>query len=129
MTAPHAPSQGVLSCLCPLPGKVSHWSPSQQATEDTLTTHPPPTPTHSRLLEKLFLSVHSEPLGCLKGTQVEDKPSETIRRQKGGHAGVCVTCTRQIRRRSMGSGRRDFRFEGVVAERRLREAKDSGGRR
>lgn len=83
MTAPHAPSQGVLSCLCPLPGKVSHWSPSQQATEDTLTTHPPPTPTHSRLLEKLFLSVHSEPLGCLKGTQVEDKPSETIRRQKG----------------------------------------------
>lgn len=40
MMAPHAPSQGVLSCLCPLPGKVSCWSLSQQATEDTLT--PPP---------------------------------------------------------------------------------------
>lgn len=47
MTAPHAPSQGVLSCLCPLLGKVSHWSPSQQATEDTLTTHPPSNP-HSQ---------------------------------------------------------------------------------
>lgn len=98
MTAPHAPSQGVLSCLCPLPGKVSRWSPSQQAIEDTLTP-PPPTPTHNHLLEKLFLSVHSEELGCLKGTQVKDKPSE-----KDGSADVRIICTGQIRHRSMGSG-------------------------
>lgn len=104
MMAPHAPSQGVLSCLCPLPGKVSCWSPSQQATEDTLTSPPPAPLTHNHLLEKLFLSVHSEQLGYLKGTQVKDQPSEMIRRQKGGSADVCIIRTRQIRHRSTGSG-------------------------
>lgn len=64
MTAPHAPSQGVLSCLCPLPGKVSHWSPSQQATEDTLTTHPLLSCNHQSIILCIYESKLMHILKC-----------------------------------------------------------------